>query len=218
MNSDEIKALDDQYVLHTYARAPFVLERGEGVRLYDTEGKSYLDFVSGIAVNALGYGDPDVLRAIREQSEQLMHVSNLYYTAPQAQLAQMLVQCSFADKVYFCNSAPNPWRRRSNSPEVGQRGFRPRQVDLVTLAMAFTPHYGALSVTPRPHYQDPSCRWCRHQAGTFNDLASAEALIDDQTCAVIVDPSRARAASTPPPPNSCRGCAPCATAIMPAHL
>ncbi len=102
MNTAEIKALDEQYVVHTYARSPFVVERGEGVYLYDTDGKAYLDFVSGIAVNALGYGDPDVLRAMTEQAKQLTHVSNLYHTAPQAQLAKMrwkhplLTRCTFA--------------------------------------------------------------------------------------------------------------------------
>ena len=98
MNADEVKALEERYVLHTYARAPFVLERGEGVRLYDSEGRAYLDFVSGIAVNALGYGDPDVVQAITAQVERLMHVSNLYHTEPQARLAQMLAETSFADK------------------------------------------------------------------------------------------------------------------------
>ena len=103
MNGQEINALDERYILHTYARAPFVIERGEGVRVYDTEGKAYLDFVSGIAVNALGYGDPDVVAAVAEQSQRLMHISNLYYSAPQTALAQMLVERSFADKVFFCN-------------------------------------------------------------------------------------------------------------------
>jgi acetylornithine/N-succinyldiaminopimelate aminotransferase len=208
MNSDEIKALDDQYVLHTYARAPFVLERGEGVRLYDTEGKSYLDFVSGIAVNALGYGDPDVLRAIREQSEQLMHVSNLYYTAPQGQLAKMLVERSFADKVFFCNSGTESVEAALKfARKWAKEGFGPDKVDLVSFSNGFHGRtMGALSVTPRAHYQDPFRPLLPGtKLGTFNDLASAEALIDDQTCAVIVEPIQGEGGVNPATPEFLQG-------------
>jgi acetylornithine/N-succinyldiaminopimelate aminotransferase len=105
MNTAEIRALDAQYVAHTYARAPFVIERGEGVRLFDSDGKSYIDCVAGIAVNALGYGDEGIGQAMAEgMASGLLHVSNLYHTAPHAQLAQTLCETSFADKVHFCNS------------------------------------------------------------------------------------------------------------------
>jgi len=191
MNADEIRALDERYVVHTYARAPFVIERGEGVRVFDAEGKAYLDFVSGIAVNALGYGDPDVLGAVAEQSQRLMHVSNLYYTAPQAQLARMLVEHSFADKVFFCNSGTESveaalkfarkWARKTGGE--AKTGF-------VAFEHAFHGRtLGALSLTPRPSYQDPFRPLIPGAAfGTFNDLASAEALITDETCACIVEP------------------------------
>jgi len=104
VNAQQIKDLDEKYVLHTYNRSAFVLERGQGCYVYDTEGKAYLDFSTGIAVNALGYGHLAVTEAIVQQLGHLAHVSNLYHTIPQAQLAQMLVEASFADKVYFCNS------------------------------------------------------------------------------------------------------------------
>ena len=92
MNAQEIIALENQYVVHTYNRPGFVLDRGEGVYVYDTEGKAYLDFLGGIAVNALGHGHPAVQRAIQEQAPKLMHVSNLYHTAPHALLARDLVE------------------------------------------------------------------------------------------------------------------------------
>jgi acetylornithine/N-succinyldiaminopimelate aminotransferase len=191
MNADEIRAWDQQYVLHTYARANLVLERGEGVRVYDTDGKAYLDFVSGIAVNALGYGDPDVLRAIAEQAARLTHVSNLYHTIPQVQLAKMLVEKSFADKVYFCNSGAESveaaikfsrkWARKTHGPD---------RTEFLAFSDAFHGRtMGALALTPRAHYQDPFRPLMPGaKIGTYNDLASAEALLDDKTCACIVEP------------------------------
>ena len=191
MNADEIRALDERYVLHTYTRAPFALERGEGMYLYDTEGNRYLDFVSGIAVNALGYGDPDVLRAIGEQTQRLMHVSNLYLTLPQARLARRLVEKSFADKVFFCNSGTESveaalkfarkWARALHGSD--RNGF---------LAFSGAFHgrtMGALALTPRPHYQDPfrplmpGARFA-----VYNDLQSVHALMTDKVCACIVEP------------------------------
>jgi acetylornithine/N-succinyldiaminopimelate aminotransferase len=157
MNTQEILALDDKYVLHTYKRAPFVLERGQGVRLYDADGKEYLDFVSGIAVSALGYGDPDVVQAIAEQAAQLSHVSNLYCTAPQAELAQMLCEKSFADKVYFCNSGAEAVEGAIKfARKYAKVKYGPERTEFVAFSGAFHGRtMGALALTPRPHYQDP---------------------------------------------------------------
>src|SRR5512140_220998 len=94
-STGEIIALEQEYVLQTYARAPFVLEHGQGCWVYDTDGNAYLDCVAGIAVNALGYGDPGLVTALTEQAQQLWHVSNLYHTAPQARLAKLLCEKSF---------------------------------------------------------------------------------------------------------------------------
>ena len=204
MNADEIKALDDQYVLHTYGRAPFVLERGEGMRLYDTEGKAYLDFVSGIAVNALGYGDADVVQAIADQAARLIHVSNLYHTIPQAQLAKSLVETSFADKVYFCNSGAESveaaikfarkWAKTVHGPD---------KVEFIAFSGAFHGRtMGALALTPRPHYQDPFLPLMPGgKIATWNDLASAEALIDERTCGIIVEPVQGEGGVNPADPE-----------------
>ena len=95
---------EKQYVLQTYARPDIVFTSGSGTILVDSDGREYLDFASGIAVNALGHGDPRWLKAVVEQAERLTHTSNLYHTVPQTELAKRLVESSFADKVFFCNS------------------------------------------------------------------------------------------------------------------
>src|SRR5437868_48252 len=104
MPADDSIANDLHYILQTYQRPNFVLERGEGCYLYDTDGRRYLDCVSGIAVNALGYGDAQVVKAIADQAALLIHTSNLYYTQSGAELARLLVEHSFADRVFFTNS------------------------------------------------------------------------------------------------------------------
>ncbi len=104
MNNRQIVKLTERYVANTYARYPIALVRGKGARVWDADGKEYLDFVGGIAVNALGHGHPAVARAIRQQAAKLLHVSNLYHIAPQSELARELCRRSFAERVFFCNS------------------------------------------------------------------------------------------------------------------
>jgi len=191
MNTEQIKALDERYVLHTYGRTPFVLERGEGMYVYDTEGKAYLDFVAGIAVNALGHADPGVAGAIADQASQLIHVSNLYHTIPQAELAEMLVESSFADKVFFCNSG-------TESVEAAIKFARKwakvtgdvARTEFVAFTEAFHGRtMGSLALTPRPHYQDPFRPLMPGvKFAAFNELEAAAEAIDANTCACIVEP------------------------------
>ena len=191
MNTEQIKALDEQYVVHTYGRTPFVLERGEGMRVYDTDGKAYLDFVSGIAVDALGHCDADVVRAISEQASRLIHVSNLYHTIPQARLAEMLVKASFADKVYFSNSGTESVEAAIKfSRRWAKTAHGPEKVEMISFSGAFHGRtMGSLALTPRPHYQDPFRPLMPGaKLATYNDLASAEALMDEKTCACFVEP------------------------------
>ena len=96
--------LADKHMFQTYSRFPITLVRGEGCRLWDEEEKEYYDFVGGLAVCALGHSSPLVNKALEEQSKKLVHVSNLYYTKPQIELARLLVENSFADRAFFCNS------------------------------------------------------------------------------------------------------------------
>lgn len=191
MNAEEIKALDERYVAHTYGRTPIVLERGEGVYVYDLDGNKYLDFVSGIAVNALGHADPDVARAIADQAGRLVHVSNLYYTVPQAQLAKMLIEASFADKVYFSNSGTESVEAAIKfSRKRARTTHGPHKVEFITFTGAFHGRtMGSLALTPRDHYQDPFRPLMPGvKLATYNDLASMEALMDEKTCACIVEP------------------------------
>src|SRR5262249_12736698 len=104
MNSAEIVALSDRYLFPTYARAPLALVRGEGARVWDGDGKEYLDFFSSTVVTALGHAHPAITRAVEEQARRILHVSNLHYCEPQARLAEALVKHSFADRVFLCNS------------------------------------------------------------------------------------------------------------------
>ena len=180
---------EHRYILQTYGRPDFVLERGNGVYLFDLDGNRYLDFVSGLAVNALGYGDYDVLKAIEQQSAQLMHVSNLYHTVPSTRLARTLVESSFADRVFFCNSGTEAWEAalkfcRKWGHAAGGR------YKLVAFHNSFHGRtLGSLSTTGQPRYQEgfgpllPGVDFA-----DFNDLASVEALVDDETCAVLVEP------------------------------
>ena len=104
LTSQAVIELERRYLAPTYKRAPFVLERGRGVEVWDMEGRRYLDFIAGISVNPLGHCPPAVQEVLLEQGARLMHVSNLYHSAPHALLARDLCDSSFADRVFFCNS------------------------------------------------------------------------------------------------------------------
>ncbi|MBI3809867.1 MAG: acetylornithine transaminase [Nitrospirae bacterium] len=104
MLTEELMQGARQYLMDTYARYPLALARGQGTKVYDVEGREYLDFLAGVAVNVLGHCHPKVTLALQQQAQHLIHTSNLFYTEPQVKLAQVLVDHSFADKVFFCNS------------------------------------------------------------------------------------------------------------------
>ena len=101
---NEIIDKAEKVIAATYKRPPIVIEKGKGCMVWDTEGKSYIDFVAGVAVCSLGHAHPRVIKALCTQADLLFHVSNLYYTIPQVELASWLVENSFADRVFFCNS------------------------------------------------------------------------------------------------------------------
>ncbi len=194
MDAQEVITLEGRYVLQTYQRSPFVLERGAGCTLYDSQGRAYLDLAAGIAVNALGYGDPELLQAVQAQAARLIHVSNLYHTEPHVCLAQMLCERSFADRVFFCNSGAEAnegaikFARKWAKTRFADRADR--KVEIVAFEGAFHGRtMGTLALTPRERYQAPfrplmpGARIAR-----FNDLESAAEAITDDTCAVIVEP------------------------------
>src|SRR4029078_1594536 len=104
MKNREVAALTEKYVARTYERARIALVKGRGTKVWDADGKEYLDFLAGIAVNSLGHCNPAIVKAIKQQAQQLLHVSNLYHIQPQAELARERGRHSFADRAFFCNS------------------------------------------------------------------------------------------------------------------
>lgn len=179
----------EQALVHTYNRYPIVLDHGEGVYLYDTEGKKYLDFAAGIAVCSLGYGHPEYNKALKEQMEKLLHVSNLFYTAPVIDAAEKLKKASQMDRIFFTNSgteaiegALKAARKYAYTKKSGKYEF---------IAMEHSFHgrsMGAVSVTGTENYRTPfeplvgGVRFAK-----YNDLESVKAQITDQTCAIILE-------------------------------
>ncbi|MDM8521511.1 aspartate aminotransferase family protein [Anaerolineales bacterium HSG6] len=206
--TQEIINLEKQYVLHTYNRPPFILERGDGTWIYDTDGNRYLDAGSGIAVSALGHQHEAIVRAIKEAADGLLHVSNLYHTAPHAKLAQILCESSFADKAFFCNSGTEA---NEGAIKFARKWAKVNDDEQKTGLVAFSGSFhgrtmGALSLTSREKYRAPFEPLIGGtQFATFNDLASAEATINDQTCAVIVEPIQGEGGVTPAKPEFLAG-------------
>ncbi len=226
MNTQEIIQAESQYILQTYGRAPVVFTQGKGLKLVDAEGNEYLDFTSGIAVTALGHSDEAWATAVATQAHQLTHISNLYHSEPQVRLAQKLVENSFADKVYFCNSgaeaneAAIKFARKYARKEIGDQ--RLEIGDGLTISnlqspisktkiVAFSGGFhgrtvGALSVTYKEQYRAPFAPLMPDVVfATFNDLDSARAMIDEQTCAVIVEPVQGEGGVNPATPDFLKG-------------
>lgn len=189
--TDEIIHGEANYVVKTYNRPPFMLVHGEGVMLYDSEGNAYLDFVAGIAVNALGYSDAEIAKVIQEGANGLLHVSNLYHTSPHVDLARMLVERSFADKVFFCNSGAeaNEAAIKFSRKLAYENGDTARR-DFVAFTGSFHGRtMGALALTAREKYQKPFTPLMPGvKLAQYNDLESAAAAIDEKTAAVFVEP------------------------------
>lgn len=191
MNTQDIVDLEHTYVLQVYPRPDFVLERGEGCRVFDTEGREYIDCVAGIAVNALGYNDPELVQTLIEQSSKLWHVSNLYHTAPQAQLAKLLCDTSFADRVHYANCGASA---NESAFKFARRYARDKHGEGKHTIVAFSGGFhgrlfGSLAATDRPKYQEPFQPLMPGvRFAAFNDVDSAQAAIADDVCAVIVEP------------------------------
>jgi acetylornithine/N-succinyldiaminopimelate aminotransferase len=184
--------LSDRYLLQIYKRAAVVMERGEGVYMYDEHGQRYLDALAGIAVNCLGHGHRVVVDAIRRAADGLLHTSNLYHTRAGAELAQMLVERSdFAERVYFGNSGAEAIEAALKlARRYAKAQGRPNQIGLIACEHSFHGRtFGAVSVTAKAKYREPfeplvpGVRFIPH-----NDVAAAEAAIDETVCGVIVEP------------------------------
>ncbi len=177
-------------ILGTYKRAPVEFVRGSGVHLYDAEGKAYLDFVSGIAVNALGYDDPGLKAAMHAAVDGLVHTSNLYSTSPGEQLAAALVAKSFADKVFFCNSGAEANEGAFKFARRWARTKGDAKHEILALRGAFHGRlFGTLAATDRPAYRMPFRPLTPGVSIFERDLAELDAaLSEDTVAALIIEP------------------------------
>ena len=180
----------EQVILHTYNRFPVVLEKGQGVRLYDVEGKEYLDFAAGIAVFSLGYNHPEYSKTLKEQIDKLLHTSNLYYNVPMVEAAEKLTKAAGLSKVFFTNSGTEAVE---GAIKVARKYayLKDGSTDHEIIAMNHSFHgrsLGALSVTGNTHYQEPFKPLIGGiRFADFNDLESVKAQINEKTCAIIME-------------------------------
>lgn len=190
MKKEEYIESAEQHLLHTYNRFPVVLDHGEGVYLYDTDGKEYLDFAAGIAVQAFGYNKKEYGDALKAQIDKLMHTSNLYYNVPTIQASEKLLAASGMDRVFFTNSGTEAIEgaiKAAKKYAYTRDGYAGHEI----IAMNHSFHgrsLGALSVTGNAHYQEPFEPLLPGiNFADFNDLNSVKSLINERTCAIILE-------------------------------
>ena len=193
MKLDDIRAAEAELLVKTYERTPICFVGGEGVHLFDEDGNAYLDLLSGIGVNALGYAHPAIQAAIDEQSRKLMHISNLFFHSGQAELALRLTEMTGLDRAFFCNSGTEAWEaalklarayatlRRSEGHHLGTK--------ILVLEHSFHGRsMGAVSTTHKLKYREPfepllpGVEFVR-----FNDIADLEAKFSNEVCAVCLE-------------------------------
>ncbi len=198
----------EQSILHTYNRFPIVFEKGEGVYLYDTDGRKYLDFAAGIAVNALGYGHPRYTKALQEQLDRLIHISNLYYNVPMAEAGSKVLKISGMERVFFTNSGTEAIEgalKTAKKYAFRRDGHAGHSI----IAMEHSFHgrsVGALSVTGTPSYREPfEPLMGGVKFAEFNNLDSVELLIDDTVCAIITEPVQGEGGIYPADPEFLQG-------------
>lgn len=177
----------DRVLVSNYSRFPAVLVEGRGCMLKDADGREYLDFLSGIAVCALGHCHPAVTKAICEQAGKLVHVSNLFYTPPQTELAELLVVNSFADRVFFANSGAEA---NEAAIKLARKHSAPERFEIISLAGSFHGRtLATVAATGQPKFQqgfEPMPAGFVH--APFGDLGGLEAMIGPKTCAVLCEP------------------------------
>ena len=198
MNSEKLKNLKEKtekviensqkYLMPTYSRIPIVPEKGEGVRVWDKEGKCYIDLVSGIGVMAVGYSHPRICKVIKEQSQKLVHCSNLYHIENQAKLAEKLCQISFADKVFFCNSGAEA--NEAAIKLARKFGYQKGAFEIVAMENSFHGRtLATLGLTGQEKYRKwfgpfpPGFKFCE-----FNNVKKLKEMITSKTCAIIMEP------------------------------
>ena len=191
MDSQTLMMLSEKYIAHTYNRFPILPIRGKGTRIWDIEGKEYIDFFAGLAVCNLGHCHPKVVQAIRGQAEKLIHVSNLYYIEPQIELATLLCKHSFAGKVFFCNSGAEANEGALKLARKYAKGkTEEERYEVITMERSFHGRtLATLTATGQTKYHKgyaplmPGFKYV-----PFNDLKAVREAIDSKTCAVMLEP------------------------------
>jgi predicted acetylornithine/succinylornithine family transaminase len=191
MITSDIIADAQKYLMNTYSRQPLVLVKGRGMKVYDSDGREYLDFVGGVAVNNLGHCHPRVVVALQKQAQRLMHVSNHFHNEPQISLAKMLVQRSFADKVFLCNSGTEAIEGAIKlARRYAREILRQDRYEIITMHGSFHGRtLGALSATAQEKFHksfEPIVPGFRYVP--FNSIEAVERALNEHTCAVLVEP------------------------------
>jgi len=193
-----------QLFVGTYSRFPVVMERGEGCRLWDMEGREYLDFLAGIAVCALGHCHPAVSAAIRRQAGELVHVSNLFYMRPQIDLARLLIRHSFAERVFFANSGAEA---NEAAIKLARIASAPGRYEVISLTGSFHGRtLATVAATGQPKFHqgfEPLPQGFVH--ADFGDLPAMERLVCERTCAVLCEPLQGESGVRPLAPEYLRG-------------
>ncbi|GER92809.1 acetylornithine transaminase [Dissulfurispira thermophila] len=185
--------LDDshRYLMNTYSRQPLVLRKGRGIKVWSADGKEYLDFVGGIAVNVLGHCHPKVVVAIQKQAQRLLHVSNLYHIEPQIKLAKLLCTHSFADKVFFCNSGAEANEAAIKlSRKYAKEHFDEKRFEIITALNSFHGRtLATVTATGQEKFQkgfEPLVPGFKYVP--FNDINALRSAINKNTCAIMLEP------------------------------
>ncbi|MDA1192816.1 MAG: aminotransferase class III-fold pyridoxal phosphate-dependent enzyme, partial [Candidatus Poribacteria bacterium] len=192
MSNASIKADATKYIINTYGTGrTLAFVKGEGAYVWDADGNKYLDFLGGIAVNALGHCHPAVVEAITQQAKTLIHCSNLYYIEPQVRLAKLLVENSFADQAFFCNSGAEANEAAIKlARKYAKDNGHPDKFEILTFNQSFHGRtLATITATAQPKYHkgfEPMPTGFRYVP--FNDLDAVKAAMSDSVCALLVEP------------------------------
>ncbi len=190
-SSKEIIEESARYLMNTYNRQPVVLRKGRGIRVWSAEGKEYLDFVGGIAVNVLGHCHPRIVIAIQKQAQRLLHVSNLYHIEPQIRLAKLLCSNSFADKVFFCNSGAEANEAAIKlARKYAKENFGNHKYEIITALNSFHGRtLATITATGQEKFQKgfeplvPGFKYVQ-----FNNIDDLKSAVNQNTCAIMLEP------------------------------
>lgn len=208
MNNNEIAQKGQEYLMNTYARYSIAPVKGQGSYLWDADGKQYLDFVGGIAVCLLGHSHPELIQALNQQSQELWHVSNLYWIKPQVDLAEKLVKTSGLAKAFFCNSGAEA---NEAAIKLARKYFyrqgQPERHDIIVFKDSFHGRtLATLTATGQSKYQEGFAPLPQGFVyAEYNNLASVEALLKSSTCAVMVEPIQGEGGIKPAHPSFLSG-------------